>query len=363
MKTQNPSRNPITRLLRSPLLAPFNDTDLLDQWVGSIQPSWSLSRIRATVVEVIDQTADTRSFRMRPNRRWRGHQAGQHALISIEINGRRLQRAYSLSSAPGAEEVEITVKRQPGGLVSNWLHDNLETGDVIDMEAATGDFVLPAALPPRLLLLTAGSGITPAMSLLRELSARQHPGEVTLVHSCRNPADFIFHAELVEMATTWPALRLLPQYTATSGRLNPESLLQLIPDHAERETYVCGPAGFIDGITAVWARAGLSSRLHSERFGAPTPVLDADSAATVDVLCSKSERSFEANGQRSLLDQAEGAGLNPRYGCRIGICQSCKCRKTDGTVQNLLTGQVSSEPNEMIQLCISAPRGNVTLDI
>ncbi|MGB0954967.1 MAG: ferredoxin reductase [Panacagrimonas sp.] len=359
--TNIPSR---PRWFQNPLLQPLQEALRPDEWAQRIDPMWSWNSVRARVAGIEDQTRDCKRFQLQPNRNWRGYEAGQHALVTLEINGRRLQRAYSLSSAPADETIEITVKRQPDGRVSNYLHDQLRVGDVVELGVATGDFVLPADTPKGLLLISAGSGITPMLSLLREVKARAPETDVTLVHSCRNQADFIFAAELHRMAGELPNFRLIPHFTEASRRLSAADLMVQLADVAERKTYACGPAAMLEDIETRWRDAGLSDQLHVERFGPVAVPRDANASdQTVDVRCSRSERVFEAKSKGNLLEQAERAGLNPAYGCRIGICQSCRCKKVSGQVKNLLTGEVSAEANESIQLCISAAQSEVELDI
>jgi ferredoxin-NADP reductase len=131
-----------------------------DFWMQKLDPAWSLRELRARVVDVIDETHDVKTFVLAPNQHWRGHRAGQHTMIEVEIGGARVRRCYSISSAPGERFICITVKRQPGGKVSGWLHDNLRRGDVVGLSPAAGDLVLPAGAEP-LLMHAGGTGITP----------------------------------------------------------------------------------------------------------------------------------------------------------------------------------------------------------
>src|SRR5579885_3598644 len=161
------------RALASPWLRPLNDADALDDLLALANPLWSVRAWRARVVRVIDETPDARTFVLRPNRRWGGFVAGQHVCVAIEIDGVRHERAYSLSSRPGEPTIAVTVKRQPGGRVSNFLHDAVRPGHVLALGRAAGRFVVPDPPPTRLLMLSAGSGITPVRSILRDLHARR----------------------------------------------------------------------------------------------------------------------------------------------------------------------------------------------
>lgn len=349
-------------LLDSPWLRPLNDRDAIDDLLGQLHGTWALGRIKARVVASRDETPDVRSFLLRPNRRWPGFAAGQHVVVTLEIRGVRHHRSYSLSSAPGERLLRITVKRQPGGRVSNAIHDGLRPGDVVELSPPAGDFVLPAVLPEKLLLLSAGSGITPIASLLHDLRRRDPQCDVVFVHACRTPGDAIFAAELEALAAAMPRLRLVTHASAERGRLDADRLVALVPDYRERSTWLCGPDSFMAMVRARWEADGLAGRLACERFAAPAPSGRA-ADAPVSIRATRSGRSFTSTGERPLLVEAEQAGLSPKHGCRIGICRTCRCRLTSGTVENLRTGERTSEPGRLIQLCVSAARSDLELEL
>jgi stearoyl-CoA 9-desaturase NADPH oxidoreductase len=335
-------------------------------WLGELEPTWSLGEIRARVVAIIAETPDAKTFVLRPNAGWRGHLAGQHTAIEVEIDGVRVRRCYSISSAPRDALPAITVKRVPGGRVSGWLHDHVRPGHVLRLAPAAGDFVLPEPTPPKLLMLSGGSGITPLMSMLRDLAARGPIVDLVFVHHARRADDVIFRRALGELAARHRGLRLLCGLSDGSsgpGRFDEGRLLRLVPDLAERDTFLCGPPGLMARVERLWAEVGATGRLHVERFvphAVPAPVAAGERAAPLTVTLTRSGRSFTANGG-TLLEQLERAGERPRFGCRMGICQTCRCRKQVGLVENLLTGAVSSEPDEDIQPCISVARSDLEL--
>ena len=334
-------------------------------WLGQLDPVRSLVEARARVLRVIDETPDTRTFVLAPNARWRGHRAGQYAMIDVELEGVRVRRCYSISSAPGEAHVAITVKRVPGGRVSGWLHDHLAAGDVVRLGRAEGDFVLPEPVPGPLLLLSGGAGITPVMSILRELAARDAVHDVVFVHHARTRADVAFAAELDQLAARHPGLRLAVCLNQPGARGFDEArFTALVPDFAARTTFLCGPTGLMERVERLWAQAGAAERLRRERFVAtPAAPVDIPPSAGQPVRLARSQREVLAAGPGSLLDQLERAGERPAHGCRIGICHTCKCTKRSGTVQNLMTGALSDLPDEEIQLCLSVPRSELELDL
>ncbi len=336
-------------------------------WIGEIAPARSLTELRAEVVAVKVETPDTMTFALQPNAAWRGHRAGQYTSIEVEIDGVRVRRCYSIASAPGQRPISITVKRVPGGRVSTWMHEELRPGAIVRLGPATGDFTLPASAPTRLLLLSGGSGITPVMSILRDLSARGAVNDLVFVHHARSRADVIFGPELETLAARHPGLRLIvcldDDDDAPRG-FDEARLAALVPDFAERSTFLCGPAPMMDRAEAFWAEQGASARLALERFvSAPPLTALAAPGEAVQVQLARSQREVVATGPGPLLEQLERAGETPASGCRMGICHTCACRKRSGTVQNLVTGEVSSRPDEEIQLCISVPRSDLELDL
>lgn len=339
-------------------------------WLGQLGSAWSASELRARVVEIVDETADTRTFVLAPNRHWPGHRAGQYVAIAVEIDGVRVRRSYSISSgasAPG-DRIAITVKRVSGGRVSTWLHDRLRPGDVIGLGRPKGDFVVPATAAP-LLLVAGGSGITPVIAILRDLEARDALRDVVVVHSAREDADAIFGRDLAVMATQQAGLRLVAHRTGASGRLDAAALAALVPDLAAREVYVCGPAGLRELVRTI---AG--DRVHAEAFTAPriaappeqlapcTPTMGVAPELPVTARTAQlRDRRVSLVGAGTVLEQLERAGEQPAHGCRIGVCHTCRCTKQRGTVLDLTTGRISSEPDEEIRLCVSIARSDLEL--
>jgi len=339
-------------------------------WLGELDRTRSLLETRARVVQVRSETHDVKTFVLQPSSRWQGHRAGQYTTVDVEIDGVRTRRCYSLSSAPG-ERLAVTVKRVPGGRVSGWMHDHVRVGHVLGLGAAAGDFVLPAPAPAKLLLLSGGSGVTPVMSILRHLAARDQVRDVVFVHYARSRADVAFGAELEALAARHSGLRLvleLDDAPEGPGGFDEARLAQRVPDLADRATFLCGPAGLMERVERMWQAAGLADRLTSERFVAPGQVPrvapgDGADAQIVTVRLGRAGTRFAATSCSPLLDQLERAGERPAHGCRMGICHSCTCRKRSGTVRNLITGAISDAPDEDIQLCISVPHSDVELSL
>lgn len=355
-----PRHPKLSRLLRSPWLHPLNDADAWEQLRTAIHPMWSTRDYPARVRGIIDETADTRTLVLEPVRRWPRHRAGQHVVLEVEIDGRRLHRSFSLSSAPASDgRIRITVKRGPHARVSAWLHERVQLGDVLRISAPAGEFLAPDGEQP-LLLLSAGSGITPMLAIVEGLHARGDRRPIQFVHACRTPADFIFAARLRALAADSPGLALHVHYSARFGRFSADSLVALLPDFARYQALVCGPRDLAVDIEQLFQSVGAGAQVRSESYSGRVLPRSAD-AGTHAVHCSFTEQVFTTRDDISLLVAAESAGLKPASGCRIGICKTCQCTKRSGSVLNLRTGEVSAEPDQLIQLCVSVARSPLEL--
>ena len=347
------------------LLDAFAGPHGVDGYLEQIDPLLVTGESRAEVVTVERGTEESVTLTLRPNRAWRGFRAGQFVQVAVEIDGARHRRCYSPASPEGRrQELEITVKRHPEGLVSNFLADHAEPGMVLGLSAAEGDFRLPRPWPASILLIGGGSGITPLMAILRTLFAQGYDRPVALLQYAPDPPRAIYRAELERLARQHPGFRLLRSYTRApgagelDGHFSPLHLPRSEPCFAEAETFACGPPALLDAVRGTWAN-GLEPRLHVESFVPPDLAPAGEPSEGVIRFASSAVEA--PNSGASLLEQAEDAGIPAAFGCRMGICHTCTRRKLAGTHRNLITGETSSEPDEEIQLCVSAALGDVTL--
>jgi ferredoxin-NADP reductase len=348
MFTQQLARRTLTsRVLASGLVDLLTGPHGVDRYTEIVNPVWTLGEARAEVVEVARSTPRSVTLKLRPNHSFSGFKAGQHVNVRIEIDGRRHTRCYSPANAEGAELLELTVGVHDGGLVSTFLREHARPGLVVGLDGVGGDFVLPDELPERIAFVSGGSGITPVLSMLRTLVAHGHNSEITFLHYARSAAEACYREELTELD-----VRVLHGYTReTAGTdVGPRFERGLIGDAA---VFACGPPSLVDAVREHYPDA------RSESFVPPTFVVPAE-AGGGQIAFLQSGASVIDDG-RSLLEQAEAAGLSPESGCRMGICHGCKCRKRSGAVRNLITGAVSSADEEDVQICVSVPVGDVEL--
>jgi len=342
----------LAELVATPLV-PADYVDLID-------PLRSGADLRGRVVAVHPETRDAVTLVIRPGRGWRPHAPGQYVRIGVDIDGVRQWRAYSLTSALDRDDdcISITIKAIPDGVVSNHLVRRARPGLVVQLDQATGDFVLPER-PGKVLFVTAGSGITPVMGMLR--NAVDELDDVVVVHSAPTRDDVIFGGELRTL-TASGRIRLVERHTDDHGMLRLDELADLVPDLAERDTWACGPTGLLDALEEHFDGWGILDRLHTERFRPSVLVTGAGGT----VRYRRADVTVEADGATPLLDAGESAGVLMPSGCRMGICFGCVVPLRSGAVRDLRDGTLTTAAEGdgvLVQTCISAAAGPCDLDV
>ena len=337
----------LIRRLGKALSTPFDPEDYL----ALFDPLQSAREIRARVIGVQRESDQAVTLTLQPNRLWKGHRAGQHVLLGVEIEGVRHQRCFSLSSAPGGAPT-ISVKRQGRGGVSDHLVNRCREGDLLTLAEPAGEFVLPDPVPERLLMVTAGSGITPVHSIVKSLLASNFDGKVTWVHFERRYRDLMLSDSLAQLRRD-PRLDLRlvlsgdsPRDGDQAGRLDEHWLTDNIADAAAHTVFTCGPAGFLDTVMDWHGEHGRAPLFH-ERFKA-APVVAGEGGR---LHFSRTGGQAEAAAGVSLLEAAEQAGLKPKHGCRMGICHTCKCKVSKGRVRDLQSGESRELNGQEVRIC------------
>jgi ferredoxin-NADP reductase len=326
----------------------------VDRYTEAFDRTWTLDDARARVISVRRQTPRSVTLTLQPNDGWRGFKAGQHINLSVEIDGRARTRCYSPANAEGSPVIELTIGLHDGGLVSQHLFRNARPGIVVGLDSVGGDFVMPAERPRRILLISGGSGITPVLSMLRTLREERFDGEVAFVHYARNADEACYATEL---AAT-PGVKVLHGYTRSSGgdltgKFDAEHLAAAMPN--PDAVFVCGPPALVAAVQELLPEA------QAESF--VPPVIAVPTEASGGAVSFTASKVDVVDDGRSILQQAEAAGLRPQNGCRMGICHTCTRKKVSGPVKNLITGTVSTTPDEDIEICVTAPCGDVQIDL
>ncbi|WP_343574976.1 ferredoxin reductase [Mycobacterium sp.] len=341
------------RVLGSDLVNLLTGPHGVDRYTEVVDPAWTRAEGRATIVDVRRDTPRSVTLVLVPNQAFTDTvTAGQYVNLAVEIDGRRHTRCYSPANAEGAAYLELTIGQHDGGLVSTYLCKHARPGMVVGLTGVGGDFVLPAQCPRRILFVSGGSGITPVMAMVRTLVNQGHAGEIAFVHYARSRAEACYHDELAAL----PGVRVLHGYTRSGGgdlegRFDAQHLAAAMPE--PDAVFVCGPAALVEAVR------GQSADARSESF--VPPVLDIPTKPSGGRVTFSGSAVEVTDDGRSLLEQAESAGLNPASGCRMGICHTCTRRKTSGVVRNLTSGAVSTAPDEHVQICVSVPVGDVDI--
>jgi len=321
------------------------------------------------------QTADASLFRYLP---------GQFITLELEIDGEKVFRTYTLSSSPSRPLcLTITVKAQPGGRVSNWLHQNLKVGDFVKAHGPSGIFTFHNHVADKYLFLSGGVGITPVLSMTRWLFDFGTHTDVTFIHSAQTPSDILFRHELEMINARLPEFKVAfvceradpyGAWTGYSGRLNQLMLELICPDYQEREVFCCGPEPYMRAVRDILRTSGFDmARYHEESFDVPVhdetetierhdTVVDAQASAQVDFTVSGKKVSCRESD--TLLSAAREAGLHIPSACMFGVCGTCKVKKTAGEVHMVHAGGISDEEiaEGYVLACCSNPLGEVAIE-
>lgn len=336
---------------------------LPDDYLKLVNPLWSARELRGRVVDVRRETEDSATLVIKPG--WGfsfDYRPGQYVGIGLLVDGRWRWRSYSLTSSPVQSDsdhtITITVKAMPEGFLSSHLVGGVAAGTIVRLAAPQGEFVMPDPAPSSVLFITAGSGITPIMSMLRTLARRDQITDIVHLHSAPTEAEVIFGAELAELSGRHPGYRLQVRSTRTDGRLDLNRLDDVVGDWRQREVWACGPEAMLADAERLFAAAGIRGQLHLERFAASRAAAQGTGGV---VTFERSGKTAVADAATSLMEAGEKVGVQMPFGCRMGICQSCVVGLVDGHVRDLRTGE-DREPGSRVQTCISAAAGDCVLD-
>ncbi|CAI8759059.1 glycine betaine catabolism B [Pseudomonas sp. IT-P12] len=360
----------------------FADTD---HWAahGAQWASGDTKRIEC--LSVVAETHDVKTFTFHsPDYPALAYEPGQFLTISPVIGQQSVSRCYTLSSTPTRPfTFSITVKRVPGGAVSNWLHDNLKAGDAMSASGPAGVFTPVAGPSRKLLYLSAGSGITPLMAMTRAAADLHADLDIVFVHSARTPKDIIFREELARLERQMPRLRTLffceglgdePDWSGPIGRLSIAELQQRIPDFLERSVFTCGPKGYMDAARGLLETAGFDlARYHQESFDInaevvvePAPSVEPGQAQdTFTVRLARSGKVFTMNADQTVLSAAKKAGAVVPSSCSQGVCGTCKTALLEGSVDMKHNGGIRQREIDkgLRLLCCSRPTSDLVIDL
>ncbi|MRI33170.1 hybrid-cluster NAD(P)-dependent oxidoreductase [Endozoicomonas sp. OPT23] len=354
--------------------------------------TWANGRHSVHCVKVIQETWDVKTFCfMAEQPVMFFFKPGQFVTLELEIDGKQIMRSYTISSSPSVPySFSITVKRDLGGLVSNWLHDNLEEGFQLAVHGPVGNFNCIDFPAKKVLLLSGGVGITPVMSMARWFFDTNADVDMTFVHSARTPRDIVFHRELEHMdsritnfsySLICEKVELGQHWAGYRGYLDPSKLAMIAPDFMDREIFCCGPVPYMQAVKRLLDEARFDmSRYHEEFFGEmPVDVREeaieqadiaqeqADAIEDADlhtISFSRSGKEVEIMPGETLYTAATKADLYIPKACGMGICGTCKVQVQKGSATMEHNGGITEQDIEdgFVLSCCSVPKENMVVD-
>jgi ferredoxin-NADP reductase len=349
--------------------------------IQMLVPQWSTDAYRAQIVEIRDEMADMYTLVLKPetgviDRQWPLFEAGQYIELMIEKDGARTLRCFSISSSPAHYDqtglIELSIRIQEKGRITPWIRQQLALGSLVNISAAQGDFVLPKTeAPEKLLFIAGGSGITPFRSMLQQQAMNKDNFngasaelDIHLLYYSRDNQHIVFQQELEQLEKDFSNITVTFIDSEVSGFICADHLQEYCSDFSQRSAFICGPSPMIQQARKVLADQGVEKdKINFEFFGAAPIEIENNEQGIVHFQTSEKIAVSEKDKTQTLLEQAEEQGLNPVFGCRIGVCHQCICKKKSGVVFNTRTQEYSDTGSEEIQLCISVAQGDVVLDL
>jgi glycine betaine catabolism B len=351
-------------------------------WQNSL-PTWNADN-PLICSHITDETHDVKSFFFRPKKPAQFEfLPGQFITLELPIASKIIHRSYTVSSSPARpHSISITVKRQPNGIVSNWLHDHLKIGDQLEVLPIAGDFSCAHHIADKYLFLSGGSGITPLMSMSRAFYDLAESQDIVFVHSARAPEDIIFRKELDLMAFTQPSFRTAficekadTSWTQATGYLNIDLLKQIAPDLTQREVFTCGPKPYMAAVRDMLKKTNFDMlHYHEESFNfeeltanpAETITVEATktNGTSFSVELTKSGVNIDCAADQFVLDATKLAGLRLPFACSQGLCGTCKSKLISGKVDMKHGGGIRQREIDqgLFLPCCSKPLSNLVVE-
>jgi ferredoxin-NADP reductase len=347
-------------------MALVNNTKILGFFEPLVQllfPVYQVNGYRAKVLGFRDENCGVYTLVLKVSRHWKGFKAGQHIELGTERDGVKISRIFSISSAPLLYKthriIELTIQKQAKGRMTPWYRSGLKVGHYVSITQAQGDFIIENP-NQEFLFIAAGSGITPLLSMLEE---HRSTANVHLMYYAKVDKH-LFNKELNKYQKLGENIKITLINSTQSGRFCQQHLEQYCPDYVSRKCYICGPSEMIVSTEKLLLNQNVQAEnIGYEYFTAkPLSDLNINTAGKVSFKQSSLEVETNANNQ-TLLELAESKGLKPITGCRMGICHQCICQKNQGVIYNTLTNTYSDTGSEEVQLCISMPVGDVSINL
>lgn len=350
-------KNPFLDFLSDSVL----DKKTINFWLNKVNPLWSTNEMLGRIVRKEQVADDIVSLTIQCNRLMKFGLAGQHHPVTVEIAGRRFERTYSLTQLEN-HQVLLTVKKVENGIVSTWLCDQAQVGDVIEFGKPYGEMRVEKATQQPLILLAAGSGITPMFSLLSHLhqTGELKQSQIHLMYWAQHATGLAFKATFEAWQQQYENFKFSTFCTRdepAASRLNQQHL-EMLSDLTETSVLACGPSGFVNSAEQLFVNA---KQFEGEAFSL-TP-MSYDDEGVVNITLTQSNKTITVPKGQPLLAALEEAQVKPEYGCRMGICNKCSCNKVSGVTKHVGNGAENAEPGNLLRICVNSAKSDLVLDL
>ena len=346
--------------IKSPVNTAFEsvvDKHTVNFWLQKLNPLWSMHEPLGKITNKQNAAADMLSIELLVNRHFQFGLAGQHHPVFVVVDGIRYERSYSLTKLDD-QHVQLNVKKVTDGKVSTWLHEQAQIGDIIEFGLPFGDMTLTASTQP-LVLLAAGSGITPMLSMLQYMQQTNTLNQpVHLLYWVKTEADAAFKAQFDALASQYSQFKYDVFYTQAGDKRLNSSHIERISLLEQSTIYACGPSGFV---TRVQELCTAAQTLKTEAFSLND--LTSDDVGFVNITLTKSNKILTIAKGQSILSSLEQQNVKPSHGCRMGICNKCACNKAEGTTRNLINGMQNPEPGNLLKICVNSAQTDLVIDL
>ncbi|ALH95885.1 flavin reductase family protein [Acinetobacter equi] len=348
------SKSPISSLVDAVI-----DENSVNFWLQKVNPLWSVNQALGKIIHKETVAKDTVSLTIQFNRKFNVGKAGQHHPVFVVIDGIRYERTYSLTQLSDQKAL-LTAKKVEQGKVSSWLVDQSKVGDILEFGQPYGDMLIPEQ--KSVILLAAGSGITPMYSLISAMvkSGEIQHTQVQLLYWMKTQEDFAFKKQFDDWVSQFENFTFdvfFTQEEQADLRLNQTHVHDL--EHLENSAvYACGPSGFAAEVGKLFANAQV---LKTEAFSM-SPLLN-DEVGFVNITLAQSNKVIAIPKGQSILEGLEQQNIKPTYGCRMGICNKCVCNKAEGSTKNLVNGAQNSEPGNLLKICVNSAQTDLIIDL